>query len=1067
MKRNNRIQAALRRGMARTFVLGPVVFLLVAGAGCPSLFESNTQRATRIKQAVVGKDGAYPVPAPNTVVNRYAALAGAADPIATDTSITVNDVNGDFLGAVSAGDLLLIVQMAGATIDTTDTATYGTITNLGSAGRYEFVGVEGKAGSVITLACGLKNGYSRTGKTQVIRVPQYTTLTIASGNSITAPAWDGVTGGVVAVHAETTLQLGGSIDVSAKGFRGGAADNATGPTGTATTLYRGATNTDGAEKGEGIAGYQGEYTNGRYGRGAPANAGGGGDSHNAGGGGGANAPSGAAWTGQGVMEQCAVAQAWRSAWQLDDGYTSNPAGANTCSNSEGGGRGGYTYSSVAQNPLTDGPGAEDVGTCAGATGWGGNCRRQVGGMGGRPLTNNPTSRLFMGGGGGAGDGNNAAAGRGGRGGGLVFVIAGTVAGAGSIVANGEDGVDAVYVSGGGDSPGGGGGGGTVVVHATTLSAITISVNGGKGGDQVGSSGDNEAEGPGGGGGGGYVAVSGGTPTMTATGGPAGQTDRAVMTNFKVDGATAGNAGLTTGSATNFLYCGALPVTTIVNKPASHTNVTTGSFTFTNTVNPVTYACKLDTPAGAGTWAACDTGDPSNPAFTTGTLTDGTYTLSVRGTDTTYGNVENPPVTYTWNVDTVAPDTTIATKPTDPSNTPTGAFTFTSNETPVTFECKLDTGAWAACTASYTTPTLTDGAHTLSVRATDAAGNVDASPATYTWGISTTSPVTTIATFPPNPSKTPTGDFTFTNTLSPVTYECKLDTSAWTACDAAYTTPTLADGPHTLSVRASETITDAGVVVEDPAVTYTWTIDTVAPDTTIATKPSDPSSGATGDFTFTSSETPATFACKLDTGDWTPCTASYTTPPLPNGSHTLGVRATDAAGNTDATPATYTWMVEGSSVDGGALDAGSAVAIDGALVVTIDAGAVDAEGLDVEKLDAQGPDLTVARDVPQASDAVKLDDVLADLLADVQQAGPEPGPDTAPPAPEPTPDAAVVVVKEDAAEPPANKDAAPAAEEFKIMGSGFCAIASSRSSTPAPFMVLGMAALALLLRRRRS
>jgi MYXO-CTERM domain-containing protein len=361
---------------------------------------------------------------------------------------------------------------------------------------------------------------------------------------------------------------------------------------------------------------------------------------------------------------------------------------------------------------------------------------------------------------------------------------------------------------------------------------------------------------------------------------------------------------------------------------------------------------------------------------------------------------------------------------------------------------------ATCTITYTTPALANGAHTLSVRATDAAGNVDPTPATYTWGISTTSPVTTIATKPKNPSKDPTGDFTFTNTVSTVTYECKLDSGAWTTCGASYTTPTLVDGPHTLSVRSSESITDAGVIVEDPPVTYTWTIDTVAPDTTIATKPSDPSSSATGVFTFTSNEDPVTYACKLDTGDWASCTASYTTPELANGSHTLAVRATDTAGNVDASPATYTWSVEGSSVDGGVPDGGFVVALDGALVSTVDA----------ERLDTQGVDFASPRDLAPALDVGKIDNASADLLPEVQLAGPEPGPDA---APEPNPDTAAPVVKEDAAEPIANKDAAPASQDVKIMGAGFCAIASPQSTTPAPFLVLGLAALALLRRRRKS
>ena len=72
----------------------------------------------------------------------------------------------------------------------------------------------------------------------------------------------------------------------------------------------------------------------------------------------------------------------------------------------------------------------------GTTTWGGDNRRQVGGLGGRPLPFDRTSRVFMGGGGGAGDGNNAVAGAGGRGGGLIVIQATVMTGSGTISANG-------------------------------------------------------------------------------------------------------------------------------------------------------------------------------------------------------------------------------------------------------------------------------------------------------------------------------------------------------------------------------------------------------------------------------------------------------------------------------------------------------------------------------------------------------------------------------------------------------------------------------------------------------
>jgi hypothetical protein len=166
-----------------------------------------------------------------------------------------------------------------------------------------------------------------------------------------------------------------------------------------------------------------------------------------------------------------------------------------------------------------------------------------------------------------------------------------------------------------------------------------------------------------------------------------------MDNFRTNGASAGHAGVTNGSASTFFYCGGV-FTTIATHPANPTKVTTGTFTFTNTSDPVTYECKLDTPAGTGTWAACNASDPSTPGYTTGTLTDGSYTLSVRATDS-HTNLENPPATYTWLVDTVPPVTTIATHPETTTTSTTGVFTFTNTETaslPVTYECKLDTPA---------------------------------------------------------------------------------------------------------------------------------------------------------------------------------------------------------------------------------------------------------------------------------------------------------------------------------------------------------------------------------------
>ncbi|HET9591792.1 MAG TPA: right-handed parallel beta-helix repeat-containing protein [Solirubrobacterales bacterium] len=100
-------------------------------------------------------------------------------------------------------------------------------------------------------------------------------------------------------------------------------------------------------------------------------------------------------------------------------------------------------------------------------------------------------------------------------------------------------------------------------------------------------------------------------------------------------------------------------------------------------------------------------------------------------------------------------------------------------------------------------------------------------------------------------------------------------------------------------------------------------DTTAPDTSIDAGTAGTTTSTSASFQFSSTESGSSFQCKLDSGSWTSCTSPKSYSSLAVGSHTFAVVATDAAGNTDASPATRTWTVEAEAPASGGGGGGSA------------------------------------------------------------------------------------------------------------------------------------------------
>jgi len=253
------------------------------------------------------------------------------------------------------------------------------------------------------------------------------------------------------------------------------------------------------------------------------------------------------------------------------------------------------------------------------------------------------------------------------------------------------------------------------------------------------------------------------------------------------------------------------------------------------------------------------------------------------------------------------DTIITSGPTaasgEATNSTTAVFNFTSSDPSATFACSLDGAAFSACTSPKTFTRLEPGAHNFKVQAT-AGGIIDPSPASFDWTIDKAAPNTAITSAPPLLTNNPVATFTFTSTEVGGGFQCKLDRDPFAPCTSPFVSGALADGKHTFRVKAVDA---AGNLDKSAAKAKAWTVDTKPPNTTITKKPTTPTTSPNAAFKFTSSEKKSTFQCNLDSGGFVPCTSAPTFP-LSQGAHHIEVRATDAAGNVDPTPAIFDWEI---------------------------------------------------------------------------------------------------------------------------------------------------------------
>jgi Bacterial Ig-like domain len=177
------------------------------------------------------------------------------------------------------------------------------------------------------------------------------------------------------------------------------------------------------------------------------------------------------------------------------------------------------------------------------------------------------------------------------------------------------------------------------------------------------------------------------------------------------------------------------------------------------------------------------------------------------------------------------------------------FDFISSIANSTFECSLDSAAFTSCTSPTAYTGLSDGTHTFRVRATDASGNTDPTPASRTWTLDTKGPSAPTITSPQNNTYDTDGHFSVSGTAEANrTVELfegatpKGITSADFYGAWRIDLSSVPDGTHTYTAKA----TDAGGMTSSASNSVTVTVGTVPLDTTAPTVDSVfPKDGATG------------------------------------------------------------------------------------------------------------------------------------------------------------------------------------------------------------------------------
>src|SRR6185503_4282736 len=234
-------------------------------------------------------------------------------------------------------------------------------------------------------------------------------------------------------------------------------------------------------------------------------------------------------------------------------------------------------------------------------------------------------------------------------------------------------------------------------------------------------------------------------------------------------------------------------------------------------------------------------------ITSDALIDGPHIFMIRAEDNV-GNLSPESSSFNWTIDTASPTTIInnvtdgnRTSITNGSNTRfnTATFEFSGNDTGVginSFDCSIDSSNFTTCGRPIQATNLTEGNHIVNIRSQDGVGNIDTSPASFSWTVDTVAPLTSInnvtngnlsAIITGGNSSSTTAWFEFSGTDSGVGlshFECSFDRSKFVTCESPLLIDNLTDGMHSIETRALDNVGNKDISLAS----FSWTVDTIPP-----------------------------------------------------------------------------------------------------------------------------------------------------------------------------------------------------------------------------------------------